>query len=283
MDNRSNGIVKTCQGLIICLVFFFFYFQSRHSDITILHHSKSEYGDTWVHENAGVRCISFAEPKETEIYQSCIMLDDPKMLVFNYTKMALGGLYLNPDPKQTLLIGLGGASIANALQRMFPDSSIEVVELNPDIYKVAKKYFYFDPMNNTKVIIQDGILFLENAVTQKKTYDFIIVDAFNNNGAVPVFITEDFTNTIKSALTPNGVVVLNTLYNSEHDTIYKKVFGPFINLIIAENREIVAINGQLPAMDVIEGNALLLEEKLEQQGVRKDWLLSILKKNNHFS
>ncbi len=274
-------MIKNCQGLIICIIFFFFYFQSRHSDIAVLYHSKSEYGDTWVHENAGVRCISFAEPKKAEIYQSCIKLDDPKLLVFNYTKMALGGLYLNPDPRQTLLIGLGGASIANALQRMFPDSSIEVVEINPDIYEVARKYFYFNPTNNTKVTIQDGVLFLENAVAQKKTYDFIIVDAFNNNGAVPVFITEDFTQTIKNALAPRGVVVLNTLYNSEHDNIYQKVFGSFINLIISENREIVAINGKLPTMDIIESNALLLEHKLDQQGVHKEWLMTILKQNNH--
>lgn len=197
--------------------------------------------------------------------------------------MSLFGCLLNPEPKQVLLIGLGGASIVDALQRMFPiDSYIDVVEINPIIYEVAKKYFYFHPHNNTNVYIEDGILFLESAVTQKKTYDLIIVDAFDNNGVVPVFITEKFTQTIKSALTPHsGVVVLNTLYDSEHD---KKVFGSFINLIAMKSREIVAMNGRkLPSMNTIEANALLLEEKLEEQGVNKDWLLSILKQNNQLS
>lgn len=284
MNERPNATVKNCQALIICLVVFFFYYQSRYSaSERVLHHSENEYGDLWVHERGGVRCISFAEPKETEVYQSCIMLDDPKRLVFNYTKMALGGLYLNPEPKQALLIGLGGASIADALQRMFPDTSIEVVEINPVIYEVAKKYFYFELANNTKVIIQDGISFLENAVTQKRTYDFIIVDAFNNNGVVPVFITEEFTRTVKSALAPGGVVVVNTLYDSEHDKIYKTIFGPFINLITSNSREIVAMNGELPMMDTIEANALHLQQKLEEQGVCKDWLMSILKQNNQLT
>lgn len=91
MNERPNATVKNCQALIICLVVFFFYYQSRYSaSERVWHHSENEYGDLWVHERGGVRCISFAEPKETEVYQSCIMLDDPKRLVFNYTKMALG-------------------------------------------------------------------------------------------------------------------------------------------------------------------------------------------------
>lgn len=274
------------QAFIICIILLFLYYQSRHSEQIVLHHSVNDYGDLWVHERGGIRCMSFAEPKETEVYQSCMMLDDPKHLIFNYTKMSLFGCLLNPEPKQILLIGLGGASIVDALQRMFPiDSYIEVVEINPIIYEVAKKYFYFHPQNNTNVYIEDGILFLENAVTQKKTYDLIIVDAFDNNGVVPVFITEKFTQTIKSALTPHsGVVVLNTLYDSEHDQIYNKVFGSFINLIAMKSREIVAMNGgKLPSIDAIEANACLLEEKLEEQGVNKDWLLSILKQNNQLS
>ena len=196
--------------------------------------------------------------------------------------MSLGGLYLNPDPKQILMIGLGGASIANSLQMMFPDANSEIVEINPTIYDVAKNYFFFQPSNHTIVTIGDGISFLENAVIDKKSYDFIIVDAFNNDGVVPVFVTEEFSITIKKALSPGGVVVINTLFNSEHDMMYTKVFGKFISLQQASSREIIAINGDFPTIETIEQNASDLEEIFEQQGVMKDWLIAIFKQYNTF-
>lgn len=249
----------------------------------VLHHTENDYGDTWVHEKGRVRCISFAKPELTPVFQSCIVLDDHNKLIFNYTKMALGGLYLNPDPRQILMIGLGGASIANSLQLMFPDASNEIVEINPTVYDVAKKYFFFQPSNHTIVTIGDGISFLENAVIDKKSYDFIIVDAFNNDGVVPVFVTEEFSITIKKALSPGGVVVINTLFNSEHNMMYTKVFGKFISLQQATSREIIAINGDFPTIETIEQNASDLEEIFEQQGVMKDWLIAIFKQYNTFS
>lgn len=42
----------------------------------------------------------------------------------------------------------------------------------------------------------------------------------------------------------------------------------------------VAINGEMSSMEKINQNAILLEDNLEQQGVEKDWLISILKKSN---
>jgi hypothetical protein len=88
---------------------------------------------------------------------------------------------------------------------------------------------------------------------------------------------------IKKALSPDGVVVINTLFNSEHDIMYTKVFGKFISLQLANSREVIAINGKFPTIETIEQNASDLEEKFAEQGVMKDWLLSIFKQYNTFN
>ncbi len=182
------------------------------------------------------------------------------------------------------MIGLGGGSLADAFQRMFPTANIEIVEINPVIFEVAQKYFFFKPRKNTNVIIEDGYLFLQDAISKNKKYDFIIVDAFSKDSIVPVFITEEFAKMVKSGLSEGGVVVVNTIANSPDahkvNKIYTEVFGKFINLKFENNRELVAIKGELPTMQRVAQNASALEEKLEMQGVMKAWLMSIFKQYN---
>src|SRR5579871_1943480 len=96
----------------------------------LIHSEKSLYRQVLVYEEANTRCLCFTR-QCTIGRQSCVDLKEPGRLVFEYTHMMLGALYLNPDPRSILIIGLGGGSLPRALEALLPDADIDVVEIDP--------------------------------------------------------------------------------------------------------------------------------------------------------
>src|SRR5690625_3575841 len=109
-----------------------------------LHTEPSEFEAVVVFEQYGERCLNFIAI-ERPGRQSCYQLNAPDKLVFEYTRMMASALLANPDPKSILIIGLGGASLPNALHKVLPETVIDSVELDPAVVRVAKRYFGYTP------------------------------------------------------------------------------------------------------------------------------------------
>ena len=76
----------------------------------LIHSEKSLYREVFVYEDGNTRCLCFTRLCAIG-RQTCVDLRQPNRLVFEYTQMMLGALYLNPDPHSILIIGLGGGMI----------------------------------------------------------------------------------------------------------------------------------------------------------------------------
>ena len=113
--------------------------------------------------------------------QSCISLKDPDYLVFNYTKMMLGALYLQPEPDKILIIGLGGGTLPSTLSRILPKAKIDTVEIDPAVVRVAQKYFNFRITPAATVSEEDGRVFVKRAIRKGMKYDLIMLDAFDHD------------------------------------------------------------------------------------------------------
>jgi spermidine synthase len=135
-----------------------------------------------------------------------------------------------PEAKSALFIGCGAATVPKQFRKFYPQMQVDVVEIDPVVVEVAKKYFGFQPDAKTRVEVQDGRVFLAGT---KRTYDLIYMDAYYAD-AVPFHLTTvEFMRIIKSHLSPNGVAVFNIisamegsdskLARSEYRTI-RKVF-----------------------------------------------------------
>lgn len=239
-----------------------------------IYQEKSMYRNILVYEEAGLRCMKFGRQDAGK--QTCISLQNPNALVLNYTRMLLGALYLNPEPKKILVIGLGGGVLPTALQKILPQAQIDSVELDPSVAKVARQFFGFSPAPQSAVVIEDGRVYVKRAQKQGKKYDLVILDAFDQVYVPEHMLTREYLQEVKSLLAPGGVLAANTfsasrLYDAESAT-YASVFGPFYNLK-TENRVILASNGALPAMAQIKANAQQVEPKLKVFGTGRDWLL----------
>jgi spermidine synthase len=224
----------------------------------MIHSEKSLYREVLVYEEAGERCMCFT--RQCRIgRQSCIYLAEPKRFALNYTRMMLAGtLFTGAPPRRVLIIGLGGGSLPTALREILPQAQIDVVEIDPAVARVARKYFNFRDDPRMKVIELDGRVYVKRAIRSGEKYDVIMLDAFDHEYIPEHLLTREFLTEVKSLLTPQGVLVGNTfsssrLYDHESAT-YAAVFGTFYNLKAA-NRVIVARPAGLPDQAALRARA----------------------------
>ncbi|WPY00450.1 SAM-dependent methyltransferase [Candidatus Trichorickettsia mobilis] len=247
---------------------------AQATQTVILHHSSNKYGPIWVYDSADLkRCLSFVPPGQ--VIQSCMMTSEPDKLIFDYAKMVLGTLYLNKNPKKILMIGLGGGSVAKALYTILPSVKLDIVEINPDIPALAKKYFAFQEDDHTRIFVEDGFDFIKNS--HHNSYDIVIIDAFTKDYVPPSFLTLEFVKNVQNVLKPNGVVAVNTFKNNSYyeleSKLYKEIFGDFFNLISLETRVIIAKKGELPSFAKIQKQAINWKFSFTRLDIDEEWLL----------
>lgn len=211
--------------------------QNARASEKILYEKNSLYQYIVVSENAktGLRCI---HNNEKHLKQGGMNVDSPDRLVFEYYRMSLIVLpFLDNEPKDILVIGLGAGAVPRYLNRHFPNASIDVVEIDPDILNVAEKFFHFKENDKMRVYINDGRMFIKRA---KKKYDVVFLDAYRN-GSIPFHLTtREFLAETKKILKPGGVVTSNILsesMNQFHDSMIVTYQNSFEHLYIFTGKE----------------------------------------------
>lgn len=242
----------------------------------IIHSERSLYRNITVYESDNERCMRFTRLGSSR--QTCLSLDDPNYLVFNYTKMMIAALYLNPEPKKILIIGLGGGTLPTAFSQILPQAEIDTVEVDPAVVRVARKYFNFQPTAKRRIVEDDGRVFVKRAIKKKIKYDFIILDAYDHEYIPEHLLTREFLSEVKKVMEPGAVLAANTWSSSrlyDHESVtYESVFGRFFNLK-SGSRVIILKHDGLPASGNIKKNAMQLERRIKPLGVDASYLLPL--------
>ncbi len=244
----------------------------------LLHQERSLYRNIFVTESGDEICMLFRYPVPLG-RESCKLKSDPDKLIFDYTQMMMAGLYLNPKPAKILVIGEGGGSFPTALQEMFPDSQIDLVEIDAAVDRVAKRFFDFKPGPKMRVFIEDGRVYVKRARAQNPQYNIIMLDAFDADYIPDHLLTREFLLEVKSILAPDGVIVANTFSNSalyDYESVtYRAVFGPFYNLKLGNRIIIGRNNNSIPPLDEIRRNAAIVEAQFQRRGTGASFLLPL--------
>lgn len=128
-------------------------------------------------------------------------------LVYDYTKYYK--LYKLSDAKATnaLVIGGGAYSMPKALLKDSPDMQVDVAEIEPELYTIAKKYFNLPDDAHLTNYIEDGRHFLKK---NQKKYDIIISDVYYSLLSMPIhFTTKEFFDLAKYRLSDGGFFIGN--------------------------------------------------------------------------
>jgi len=243
----------------------------------LIHSENSLYREGFVYEDGNTRCLCFSRLCAIG-RQTCIDLKQPERLVFEYTQMMLGALYLKPDPHSILIIGLGGGTLPRTLEKLLPDADIDVVEIDPAVVGVARQYFGFRPDERVHLSVQDGRAYVRQSLRGSKRYELIMLDAYEHQYIPEHMLTREFLTEVRSLLQPGGIVAANTfsssrLYQNESVT-YSSVFGEFYNLR-SGNRVILATNGPLPSIEEATRNSRRFTAAFEPYGFAAQSVLAL--------
>lgn len=119
-----------------------------------------------------------------------------------------------------LVVGLGGASLSNALAARFPKSEVVSIEIEPVVVEAARGYFFYRESYLVSTVVDDARHFLEN---NKKPFDLIFLDAFDGVGVPPTLRTVEFAELLKQNLSPQGGVVANIHFTPREPSLrYRK-------------------------------------------------------------
>jgi spermidine synthase len=139
--------------------------------------------------------------------QSAVFYDSDE-LVFPYARFYDLVKHFNPDFQRTLMLGGGGFTYPRHYLDAYPHASIDVVEIDPKVEEIARKYFRLADDPRLTVFHEDGRVFLNKA--SAGTYDAILIDAFGSLFSVPYQITtREAIQRMYDALNNRGVVVAN--------------------------------------------------------------------------
>ncbi|NLA73939.1 MAG: spermidine synthase, partial [Deltaproteobacteria bacterium] len=150
------------------------FFAFRLKDEELIYEKISRYHHILVYQEGSIRTLLLGSGLD-DGKQSRIDLNDPDYLLLEYTRLMLAALLVNPKPFRVLIIGLGGGALPRTLSRYIPDCEIDVVDIDPDVVMVAKRFVMFTPGELVKVHVADGRTFVQERAKELpvKTYDLI--------------------------------------------------------------------------------------------------------------
>ncbi len=197
-----------------------------------MHDIDTEYSrvrvfDTKTKEGKPIRALA----TDPYFIQSGMYLDCDE-LAFEYAKYYHLIRHFKPDFQNTLMIGGAGYSYPKEYLRKYPNAVMDVVEIDPQMTEIARKFFRLEDNPRLNIIHQDGRIFLNQS--ESNQYDAVLMDAFGSLFSVPFQLTTlEAVTQIHRVLKDDGVVIFNLgaaikgdssrFFQAEFKT-YKQVF-----------------------------------------------------------
>ncbi len=140
---------------------------------------------------------------------SSAMFLDNNNLVYEYTKYYNLAKHFNPQFKKTLMFWWAWYSFPKSFLLNYPDSKIDVVEIDPKMTELAKNYFKLTDNKNLNIYHEDGRVYLNKT---KEKYDVVFWDAFSSHYYIPYQLTtKEAIQKTYDILNKDWVVVLNII------------------------------------------------------------------------
>ncbi len=183
--------------------------------------------------------------------QSRLYLNDPNIRGLDYPEYLHVARLLRPGLRRVLFIGLGGGTHARQFTTFYPDTTADVVEIDPLIVSTARNYFDVRESDRLRIHVGDGRVFLR---TTDRRYDLISIDAYTRGkyGSTipPHLVTREFFQEAARHLTEQGIVHFHDYVGRDSlltRSLYKTMTAVFSSVIVLGESELMASHSQLAA------------------------------------
>ena len=157
---------------------------------------------------------------------------------------------------KSLFIGGGGYTFPRFIEAAYPDAEIDVVEIDPVVSQVSRKYLGVSQVSRIRTFNEDARWFVMNRKGEGK-YDLIFEDAFHDLSIPFHLTTREFSAQLKDLLKEDGLLLTNVIDRFEKGSFLpsyirtlEEVFGqgnvhlltlsPFQDYLGVVNRVVVA-------------------------------------------
>jgi spermidine synthase len=178
---------------------------------------------------------------------------DPDRHVFEYTRYFHLPLLFADDPDdvdRVLFVGGGGFTGPKRFVSEY-DVTVDVVEIDPEVVRVAKEYFRLEESERLNVYAMDGRRYLRETT---RSYDLIVLDAYRRDKVPFQLTTVEFMRLASDRLDEDGILFANVIsapsgpasqfYRAEYRTmsqVYPRVYSfPTVDGVSVQNIEVVA-------------------------------------------
>jgi spermidine synthase len=178
----------------------------------------SIYSNILVQDKGSVRSLYFVRDSGQIVLETSVDLKQPHILQVPYTEaMFVSEAFFPSGIRSSLLIGLGGGAMVHHIHHHWPKQKLDAVEIDPVIVDIAKNYFIVPHKEpNIQLHVEDGFVFIQQALKEERKYDVIYMDAFlkpstdTDSTGVPLRLkTLAFYDELKAILNQDGIVVFN--------------------------------------------------------------------------
>ncbi len=172
--------------------------------------------------------------------QSAVFTDGSTDLVFDYARAYKMSEIVNPDLGSALMIGGAAYSYPRDFLNSFNGSTMDVVEIDPTMTTIAKKYLFLKDDARLNIFHEDGRVFLNNCNTK---YDVVYLDAFKSLSPPIQLTTKEAIQGISANMTEKGFLMANVISSFEGSrnrflwaeySTFKQVF-PYVEIFRVYN------------------------------------------------
>ena len=110
----------------------------------------------------------------------------------------------------TLSIGGGAYTFPRYLEAAYPQSTIDVVEIDPGVTKIAYDFLGLKPDTRIAIANEDARTFV-GQLPASKQYNLILGDAFSDFSVPYHLTTREFNEQLRRHMTDDGIYILNVV------------------------------------------------------------------------
>ncbi len=157
----------------------------------------------YISEKFGVRTLHIG----SDTVQSSMRIARPNDLEVSYTRSMMACLLFKPDPREVLMVGLGGGSLTKFIYHQLPRAHIVAIEVNPRVVDIARQYFAVpEDDERLSIVVADGADYLQR---DNLRADLMVIDGYDAESQVEALSTPAFYRDCARVLGEAGVLVVN--------------------------------------------------------------------------
>jgi spermidine synthase len=109
-------------------------------------------------------------------------------------------------PRKVAMLGVAGGTVARAYAKYFPNTIIDAVEIDGELFDIGRRWFGLEDRPQLRVHADDARPFLRKT---DERYDFIFLDTYRQP-YIPFYLaTKEFFELARDRLAPGGAVIIN--------------------------------------------------------------------------